>query len=119
MSFWSDAFFPTNTDLACNQGFICYTPPDMKEITDQVGTSPEDVCLLVKSVRNLSMLLMTAVMFYALFLHTRMPGEQEYASPSVPEETVLFYQPDEIHYLSPVADMPAELEYLNQTRYLA
>ena len=46
------------------------------------------------------------------------PAVQDDAMQLDPEETVLFYQPEEYSELAPLAEVPAELDYLNHTRYL-
>ncbi len=56
---------------------------------------------------------------YGVYLSQTAPVVPEESMPLDPEETVLFYQPEEYQELAPLADCPAELDYLNTTHYLA
>lgn len=56
---------------------------------------------------------------YGVYLSQNAPAVPEESIPLDPEETVLFYQPEEYQDLVPLADCPTELDYLNTTRYLA
>ena len=57
---------------------------------------------------------------YGLLLIPATPAEAEDEStPLDVEETVLFYQPEEYADLAPLAEAPAELEYIYQARYMA
>lgn len=56
---------------------------------------------------------------YGLYLSQSTPTVPDESVPLDPEETVLFYQPDEYQDLVPLADCPTELDYLDSTRYLA
>lgn len=72
----------------------------------------------MKSVGGVCLLLVAVLMCYGMYLvHTQQP-EQEHLL-LAPEQTVLFYQPDIALDLAPLADVPQELEYINQTRHLA
>lgn len=64
-------------------------------------------------------LMAVSAVVYGLLLMPEMPVGQEDTLIVNPEETVLFYQPEECSELEPLADNPPELDYLNLTRYLA
>ncbi len=57
---------------------------------------------------------------YGLLLIPDTPAAtEEDAAPLDTEETVLFYQPEEYADLTPLADVPAEFEYIYEVRYMA
>ncbi len=57
---------------------------------------------------------------YGLLMIPHTPAAiEEEAAPLDVEETVLFYQPEEYAELTPLADMPAEFEYIYEVRYMA
>ena len=74
---------------------------------------------MVAGVVCVSLSLLVGAAGYAVYLAQTSPAVQEEALPLDPEETVLFYQPEEYQELAPLAECPAELDYLRSTRYLA
>lgn len=56
---------------------------------------------------------------YGVYLSQTAPAAPEESMPLDPEETVLFYQPEEYQEIAPLADCPTELDYLNTTYHLA
>ncbi len=90
----------------------------MKGVTDN-GYQPEPrVRAMVRALVLVCLGLVLAVVGYGTYLLNTAPAVQEDSMPLDPEETVLFYQPEEYCELAPLAEVPAELDYLNHTHYL-
>ena len=90
----------------------------MKGVTDS-GYRPEPrVRAMVRALVFVCMGLVLAAVGYGTYLMNTAPAVQDDAMQLDPEETVLFYQPEEYSELAPLAEVPAELDYLNHTRYL-
>lgn len=74
------------------------------------------VCCLFSACVGVAM----CMALYGLLLIPHTPDvTEENAAPLEVEETVLFYQPEEYADLTPLADVPAEFEYIYEVRYMA
>lgn len=74
---------------------------------------------LVRAIAVCGVLLALAGISYGVLLLDTAPPPTEEPAPINPEETVLFYQPAEFQDSTPLAEIPAELDYLASTHHLA
>lgn len=59
-----------------------------------------------------------ATVLYGAYVVQTAPVAPEQTPQLKPEESILFYQPEEYQDMAPLADVPTELDYLYTTRYL-